>query len=109
MILLIILLALSVLVNVGLAILLRMFMKKLLQFDEVFGLLGDDVMTNISFFDKLLSTPLFMASPEIEEAHKNMNLMRLRLQEYALRIGETRGPLEKKKEEPDAPRPIVVD
>lgn len=106
-----VLLVVSVVTNVVLAYMLVRFTRKLLQFDEIFGLLQDDIATNVSYFEKLLNTPLFMASSEIEGAHKNMNLMSLRMDEYSLRIGEATG---KKKQELSVSEknehpPIVID
>jgi hypothetical protein len=64
--------------------------KRLLQFDEIFSFLIDDIDINIKYFDKLAASDLLSNSPEVFEAHKNMRIMKQRLLEYVLRIGEAR-------------------
>lgn len=88
------------------------FLRKLLQFDELVELLADEVNINIGFFDKLLQKPLFMASPEIEEAHQNMNLMRERFKEFVSQMSELSGKDFNPRRLPAAPSPrppVVVD
>ncbi len=80
--------------------------KRLLEFDELFELFQDDIDTNIRYFEKLLQTPVMSNVPEVEEANKNMNLMRLRLEEFVQRFSEVvRRDLKRKKKNH---RPPVV-
>lgn len=67
-------------------VVLTRFSKRLLQFDDLFGLLIHDVDINISYFDKLLETPTFSNEPEIVDANKNMKIMRARFDEYLSRL-----------------------
>lgn len=107
-----ILLIISLAVNVIAGFFLLRFIKKLLQFDELFELLADEININIGFYEKLLQKPLFMASPEIEEAHHGMNLIMVRFKEFVAQMSELRGKDLSQKRLPSAPSPrppLVVD
>lgn len=109
---LIVSLVLSGLLNISLLAFLYKFGNKLVQFDHLFELMSDEINSAISFFDKLLQKPLFMASPEIEEAHVNMNLLRHRLKELVAQMGELQGKDVDPPILPSAPSarpPVVVD
>lgn len=109
---LIIALVLSVIINLVVLPVLYKFGKKLVQFDNLFELMSDEINSAISFFEKLLQKPLFMASPEIEEAHVNMNLLRHRLKELVAQMGELQGKDVDPPILPSAPSarpPVVVD
>ena len=84
-----ILLAISILANGALGYLLIRASKRLLQFDEIFEVLVDDVQTNITYLNKLTNTPILQNSPEILDAQKNMHIIRKRLDEIVLRMEET--------------------
>lgn len=84
-----ILLGVSVVLNVGFIILSIRFSRRLLEFDDLFGLLEDDVATNIAYFTKLLATPLLNNSPEVISMQKNVEVIAKRLQEFSLRMNET--------------------
>lgn len=71
--------------------------KSLLAFDDVFQMLCDDIETNIAYFEKLESTPLLSNSPEVITAAHNMNIMKLRLDEFARQIFERTGKKREKK------------
>lgn len=58
----------------------------LFQFDKLFQLFVDDIDTNLRFFEKLMKTPLFSDSEEVRNAHKNMNIIHRRLEEFKLRM-----------------------
>ncbi len=64
------------------------YMQRLLDYDELFQLIQDEIDTNIQNFDKLKNTPLLSNAPEIVHASKLMNTMRERLYEYVMRIEE---------------------
>lgn len=83
------LLGASALLNVVLVVVLVRASRRLLQFDDVFGLLVDDCRTNIKYFDKLLNTPILQNSPEILDAQRNMGVIRDRLNEFVVRMEET--------------------
>lgn len=101
-------LALSVLVNLGLAYVIYTLINRLLQFDELFELLSDDVEVNVKFFQKLLSTPLFEASNEIIIANNNMAIISQRLNEFVLRMEEltNRKLKSEPKENPNPPKVV---
>lgn len=88
-----------VLIIVGLLFLLFRASKKLLEFDDLFQLLEHDIETNVKYFDNLLQTPLYDNSQEVKAANHNMSIMRKRLTEFSLRIGE------KTSKEPKLPLP----
>jgi hypothetical protein len=65
-------------------------LKRLLQFDQLLEFLVDDIDTNFRYIKKLANTPTFENSPEILEAQRNFAIMSQRLEEFSLRIRETR-------------------
>lgn len=81
-VILLVLLTASIFFNVNL------FMR-LMEFDDLFEMLVDDITVNVKYFDKLLATPLFTASEEVRTANRNMLIMRNRLAEFMKLIGET--------------------
>lgn len=104
---LIVLFVLSVSINAALIFVIFRLSKKLLQFDELFDLLSEDIDTNIKYFKKLLSTPLFEASQEVRTANKNMEVMSLRLEEFSLRFDELSNREKSiKQESPNPPKVI---
>lgn len=86
-----ILLSLVVIVQ---AVLLFRAGRRLLQFDELFEILVDDIDVNIRHLEKTKELPVFENVPElIENVHthmKNMDIISRRLREFSLRIGEAR-------------------
>lgn len=106
MIVTVVLLLISAPLNIVLSVLLFKAARKMIQFDELFELMVDELHINISFFEKLMQKPLFMASPEIEEAHINMNLMLVRFKEFVSQMSELTGKSLERKKLP-APSPIV--
>lgn len=98
-----VLLALSV-ATAGVAIwLLVKASKKLLQFDDLINYLVDDVETNMSYFEKLSTTPVLSNAPEIMDANKNMATMSARLDEYLNRFEELTGTKVRKATTPKPP------
>jgi len=85
---LIILFCLSLVLNIALVYLLIRAAWKLVQFDDLFTYLVDDIDINIRYFDKLIQSPTLIDSPEIKEAQRNMSIMSKRLAEYVLRMEE---------------------
>lgn len=63
--------------------------KRLLDFDDLFEMLLFDVEVNTRYFEKLFKMDVFVNSPEIVEAQKNMIIIKQRLDEFQLRIEET--------------------
>ena len=91
MIIALIALLVSVSVNVVAALLLRKATSRLLQFDELYEMLLDDMDTNVKHFEELRQKPLLSNAQEVIQAHKNMMLMRERLDEFVIRINEMSG------------------
>lgn len=67
------------------------FSKRLLQFDEMFSYLNDDVNSNLKHLEETLAKPLFLDTPEVVEMNRKFSIMKKRMEEYALRISENRG------------------
>lgn len=88
---LLILIGLLLLVVIGLVIALFISIRKLLAVDELLTTLSYDIQVNINYFQKLLTTPMFENSQEVKSANQNMNIMKLRLEEFAIRIQESTG------------------
>jgi len=65
--------------------------RKLLQFDDLVNYLGDDLETNMAYFDKLTNTPVLSNAPEIMDANKNMATMSARFDEFLSRFEELTG------------------
>lgn len=104
-----ILLSVSVLVNVVLGLLLFRAARRLLQFDDLYELLVHDIDTNIAYFAKLQKSPLLTNSQEVLDMHRNMSIIRQRLDEYVLRMQElVKRELRRKPPERLKP-PVVVD
>ena len=82
-------LGISVGLNVAAIFMIFRLSKRLLQFDELFDLLADDIEVNVSYFKKLLTTPLLENSPEVVSMQKNIDVIGRRLQEFAIRMSET--------------------
>jgi hypothetical protein len=102
-----ILLAVSLLLNVGLGFACYRLSRKLLAFDDLFEALSWDIDKNIEFFKKLLETPTFTATPEIVEAHNSMRIIAIRLNEFVLQMGELTNKEQMHKEKSSNP-PVVV-
>lgn len=62
--------------------------RRLLQFDEIFSYLVDDIQVNLEYFEKLANTTLVSNAPEVVQVHKNMQIMGQRLGEFVRRMGE---------------------
>lgn len=104
-----VILVLSSCLTVTFGLLLRRSAQRLFEFDDLYELLVHDLDTNIDYFDKLLETPTFTNSPEVVQAQKNMNVMRVRLDEYVSRMEElTHRKLRKQKEKANLNPPVVV-
>ena len=93
---LIICLVLSLIINAALGFVLKRFTTRLLQYDELYQYLIDDVEVNLSQFDKIRKSSLMSDDDEVRSAHKNMMVMAARMDEYATRMEEIAGkPLRK--------------
>jgi hypothetical protein len=105
-----VLLAFSLAANVISGIVIKRLSLRLLQFDDLFLLLTEDIDTNLRFFKKLRDTPLVSDADEVQAAHKNMMIMGQRLDEYVKRMEELAGrSLHQAQKEADSrPRPVVV-
>lgn len=104
-----VLLFLSVVANVVLGFVCVRFARRLFQFDDLFGLLSDDIDVNARYLEKLTNTPLLENSPEIISAHNNMKIVSQRLDEFVLRMEEITGRNLRKKDGREASKnPPVV-
>jgi hypothetical protein len=81
-------LAVLLLIAVALFAIVIVFAKRLLQLDELFHALVDDVRINIDYLKKLAETPLFENSQEVRTAHRNMSIIAARLNEFSIRMKE---------------------
>jgi hypothetical protein len=105
MIAVILILFLSALVLI-LSYVLYRFALRLLQYDDLWQLLVDEIDTNVRYFEKLKDMPLISDTNEVTDAHRNMQIMRQRLEEYSLRMEEhARRPLRKPRR--PGPPPVV--
>lgn len=75
-------LILSFLLNVLFVFLLYRFVKRTMQFDELFSIMMDDVKINADLFEDMLNTPVLSNSPEVVALHDNMTIMLERFNEY---------------------------
>ena len=98
----------SLLMNVSLGYVLFVFIKRTLQFDRLFTMIQEDFDTNIEFFENLMKRDIFMNSPEVMTAHKNMDMMKRRLKEYVSYLSDVRKNDLKKIEKNSNP-PVVID
>jgi len=105
--LLLVLFVLSLAGNGVLVYVLIRFARRLLQFDDLFGLLVNDMDVNAQYLEKLSNTPLLENSPEIVKAHNNMKIMGQRLEEFMIRVEETTGHKMRKKVVSHNP-PVVI-
>lgn len=104
------LLVISLIVNAVTSYLIVRASRRLLEFDELFELLADDIGTNLRYFEKLKTTPLISDTQEVQNAHKNMVVMGERLEEFVKRIEEQTGRSLLRKPPPrrENNRPVVV-
>lgn len=79
------------LTNVTTVFLLVRSVRRLFLFDELVQYLMDDVDTNLLFYGDMLKKDLFSNEPSVVEAHKKMNIIALRLEEFMIRLRETSG------------------
>ncbi len=76
------------LLNVAAGYVIVRLSKRLLAFDDLFEMLLHDIEVNIKYFDSVSESPLVSNAQEVIEADRNMRMMRLRLEEYTIRISE---------------------
>ena len=83
--------AVSLVLNVVAALALLRAVLRMFQFDDLFDMLVEEIDVSIAYFDKLLTTPLLIHSPEIVEANRNMKIIRQRMNEFVLRMEDVSG------------------
>lgn len=107
---LIVALVLVSLLAVTLGFILFRISKRLLEFDDIFGLLVDDIDLNVAYLNKLNTTPVFQNSQEVVEAIKKMRVIQVRLDEYVKRMEEQTGRkfLRRTDKPPVGNRPVVI-
>jgi len=77
------LLLISLLVIVVLAILLRVAVKRLLQYDKMLKVVSEDVEINLHYLNEMLENHVSTNAPEIIELDRNLKAMRDRFIEVA--------------------------
>jgi hypothetical protein len=82
------------------------FYRKCVVYDEVFQYLAEDIVTNLKYYQKLLTTPVLSDSDEIKEANRLMHIMGKRLNEILQRMEDSTGL--RLRPAPKPPRPKVV-
>jgi hypothetical protein len=98
----------SLILNIFLGIISFRFSRRLLQFDDLFERLVDDVDVNIRYFEKLLTTPLFENNEEVRVANKNMGIISMRLEEFVTRMEELTNRKLRRKPEVSPNPPVVI-
>ncbi len=89
-------LLLSLSLNVGLGYILRRYITRLFQYDDLYQILIDDVETNLRQFDRIRGSSLMSDDDQVRNAHRNMMTMAARMDEFATRMEEIEGkPLRK--------------
>lgn len=101
---LIVFLILACICIVGLLFVLNRSLRRLLEFDSLMQLFIHDIETNVKYFNKLVNTPTFSNSPEVIQAQHNMHTIRLRLEEYVIRMEELTNKPRKQKVSPRPPK-----
>ena len=88
---LITILILSIIVNAVLGFLLQRFVRRVLQYDDLYQYLIDDVETNLVQFDRMRKSSLLSDDDQVRSAHKNMMTMAMRMDEFANKMEEIVG------------------
>lgn len=70
---------------------LKRFIRRLFQYDDLYQILFDDIEINLKQFERIRKSYLMSDDDEIRSAHKNMTTMAMRLDEFAIRMEETTG------------------
>lgn len=84
-------------VSIVLGIMLFRASRRLIEFDDLFVMLVDEIDVNVRHFEKISKMPIMSNVPEVMQAHHNMMIMNARLIEYVIRIHEIMNkPLPKK-------------
>lgn len=81
----------SVLLNIGLGYVLRRYLKRLFEYDDLYQVMIDDVETNLSQFERMRKSSILTDDDEVRSAHKNMMVMASRLDEFANQMEEVAG------------------
>jgi hypothetical protein len=82
------------------------FYKKAVILDSIFQFVYEDIETNVRQFYKMSKSNVLMADPEIQTAHRNMMIMRGRLEEIVGRMESATGL--RLRPPPSPPRPKVI-
>lgn len=105
---LLVVLSVSLLANAVGTYMITRLSRRLFDFDDLFELLVHDIQVNLDHFDKMKTSALLENSPEVFEAHKNMQIMAIRLEEYVIRMEELTNRQLKKRPKNLGPPPKVV-
>jgi hypothetical protein len=90
-IILIVLSSLLAVLAIALMVFLLRATRRLVQYDDVFQMLVDDIETNLQQFYKMSQSSLLGNDAEIVQAHRNMMIMRDRLDEFLREMEEVSG------------------
>jgi hypothetical protein len=82
------------------------FYRRAVVYDEVFQYLHDDIQTNLRQFAHMASSNIMSNEPTVQDAHRKMMTMGMRLNEILSLMEEARG-LKMRPPRPP-PRPKVV-
>ncbi len=86
------LLILSLLVNAGLVYILVRFSKRLMQYDDLFDIVGQDLNMNMDYLNDMLNKNIMTNAPEILTFDRNLRYMKERMVEVVNAINEQREP-----------------
>jgi len=84
-------LVVSLIANAALTFFLTRFLKRLLQYDDLYQYLVDDIEVNLGQFERIRKSSLLSDDDEVQRAHKSMMVMSARLDEFVNRMEETTG------------------
>ena len=97
-----IVITLSILLNIALAMVLRRFVTRTIQFDDVLNSIYDDMEKFIIYSDELLLKSTFSRSPEMMGFCQNLKIMRNRMDMYISEAGRVVKTKQNKQEKPVA-------
>jgi hypothetical protein len=97
----------------GTAFFLVRFVKRTLQFDQVFELLAKDLHYQAEYCNKLAQTPIFLDTTEVRDLVRYTRIIRDRMKEFCSQMEELTGKSYVYVSNPQpkvlGPRPVVVD
>ena len=104
-----ILITLSVVVNLIGFFVVRHMAVRLIQFDNMFNNIIDDVEIFRSYMAELITKSTFSRSPDMISLNQNINQLKTRFDGYADAYAKKTKIVEKEAEKPLGPRPVGID